>query len=141
MTTSDEQPLRVLLCDDDVALSSALAMLIQCSRGFALVAAPVRTGRAAVDGVDLHRPDVVLMDVNLLGQMDGFQATALIKGRSPTTNVVILSGIADPNRASMNAHDAGAFSFLAKGCSPVDIIAAIGAAGQATRAMGSSTPG
>jgi DNA-binding NarL/FixJ family response regulator len=136
MTTLHERPVRVFICDDDVVLSGALAMLIQGSRGLALVAAPVRSGRAALDGVDLHRPDVVLMDVNLLGQMNGIEATALIRGRSPATNVVILSGAANANRTSRDAHDAGAFSFLPKGCPSADIIAAVGAAGQASRAMG-----
>jgi DNA-binding NarL/FixJ family response regulator len=141
MTTVDDRPLRVLLCDDDVELSHALVLLIKYNRTLALVSTPVRTGRGAVEGVDLHHPDVVLMDVDLLGPMDGYQATVLIKQRSPATNVVILSGVSDVKRGSTNAHDAGAFAFLPKSCSSAEILDALRAAGEATRRIEAITPG
>lgn len=141
MTTLDDEPLRVLLCDDDVELAGALSLLIRYNRGLVLVGAPVRTGRGAVDGVDLHQPDVVLMDVNLLGPMNGFQATVLIRERSPATNVVIMSGITNVAQAVIDAHAAGAFTFLPKTCSSADIVRAVRAAGQANRKLGAVTPG
>jgi DNA-binding NarL/FixJ family response regulator len=133
VTTPDDRPLRVLLCDDDVGLSKALATLIRLSPELALVADPVRTGAGAVDSVDMHHPDVVLMDVNLLGRMTGYQATVLIKERSPATNVVILSSVSDTAQALIDALHAGAFTFLPKTCASSDIVDAVRSAGRATR--------
>jgi DNA-binding NarL/FixJ family response regulator len=133
VATPDDEPVRVLLCDDDVGLTKALATLIRFNPGLALVADPVRTGAGAVDSVDLHHPDVVLMDVNLLGQMDGYQATVLIKERSPATNVVILSSVSNAAQALTDALHAGAFTFLPKTCPSSDIVDAVRSAGRATR--------
>jgi DNA-binding NarL/FixJ family response regulator len=133
MTSRPEAPLRILVCDDDVVLSRALAMLIESITGMELVATPVTTGRGAVAGAAAHHPDVVLMDVNLEGEMDGFAATVLIKQEWPATNVIIMSGMPDPARASTQAHRAGAFDFVPKSRVSQDIVDAVRAAGRATR--------
>lgn len=140
MSTPNNEPLRVLLCDDDIGLAKALATLIRFNPGLALVADPVRTGAGAVDSVDLHHPDVVLMDVNLLGQMTGYQATVLIRERSPATNVVILSSVSDTAQASTDALHAGAFAFLPKTCPYSDIVDAVRSAGRATRERAATRP-
>jgi DNA-binding NarL/FixJ family response regulator len=140
LTAPDDGPLRVLLCDDDVDLTKALTTLIRFNPELALAGAPVRSGRGALDGVDLHHPDVVLMDVNLLGNMDGYQATVLIRERSPATNVVILSGVSNAAQASTDALHAGAFAFLPKTCLSSDIIDAVRSAGRATRETATIKP-
>jgi DNA-binding NarL/FixJ family response regulator len=114
MTLSPEPPVRVVLCDDHRVLSDALATLIGMDEGLVLVAAPVQTGQDAIDAVEQYRPDVVLMDVELIGVMDGFEATRHIKEISPQTNVVVMSGVADPDSALIKAIEAGASGFLPK---------------------------
>jgi DNA-binding NarL/FixJ family response regulator len=104
----------VLLCDDHRILSDALATLIGLDAGLDLVAPPVQTGQDAVDAVLEHGPEVVLMDVELIGAMTGFQATSRIREMSPTTYVVVMSGVGDPDRALINAIEAGASGFLPK---------------------------
>jgi DNA-binding NarL/FixJ family response regulator len=113
--STDPQPqVRVLLCDDHRILSDALATLIGLDAGLDLVAPPVQTGQDAVDAVLEHGPEVVLMDVELIGAMTGFQATSRIREMSPTTYVVVMSGVGDPDRALINAIEAGASGFLPK---------------------------
>lgn len=104
----------MLLCDDHRILSDALATLIGLDAGLDLVAPPVQTGQDAVDAVLEHGPEVVLMDVELIGAMTGFQATSRIREMSPTTYVVVMSGVGDPDRALINAIEAGASGFLPK---------------------------
>lgn len=114
MTLPAEPSIRVLLCDDHRVLSDAFAMLIRSEPGLAMVCDPVATGQDAVDAVRDQRPDVVLMDVELLGQMNGFQATSRIRAISPATSVVVISGVIDPDQALINAIEAGASGFLPK---------------------------
>ena len=105
---------RVLVCDDDQVLSAAVATLIDYTAGMELVGPPVRSGQGAIDAVGLHHPDVVLMDVDLVGRMDGFEATKIIRERAPETHVVIMSGMPDVIQATHDAHAAGASHFLPK---------------------------
>ena len=120
--------IRVLICDDDPILSDALATLIRSTPGLELVAPPAQSGPQVIDAVSRYHPDVVVMDVNLMGLMDGFEATARIRAMSPTTSVVIMSGTTRQERARLLAEQAGASTYLVKAGSNADLITAIHAA-------------
>ena len=120
--------IRVLICDDDPILSDALAILVSYTPDLEVLAPPVQSGQQAIDAVLRHRPDVVVMDVNLIGPMDGFEATTRIRAISPQTNVVIMSGTTHQESARQRAHEVGASSFLVKTGSSADLINAIHAA-------------
>ena len=121
--------IRVLICDDDPSLSDALATLFRFTPGLEMVAPPVQSGQQAIDAVSRFQPDVVVMDVNLMGAMDGFEATARIRASSPRTSVVIMSGTTQQESARLRALEVGASSFLIKTGSNADLINAIKAAG------------
>jgi PAS domain S-box-containing protein len=121
-------PVRVLLCDDDQILRDALGMLIRSDARLELVGEPVQTGREVIDAVVRHLPDVVLMDVELIGEMNGFEATSQIRELCPTTTVVIMSGVADPTAAAIQAIQAGAAAFLPKSQDADSILDAVLAA-------------
>jgi CheY-like chemotaxis protein len=123
-----ESRVRVLLVDDDPILSDALATLISFDAGLDLVTAPVRTGQHALDAVQRHHPDVVLMDIDLLGAMNGYQATSKILELSPATRVVIMSGASDVDRAAANSIAVGASSFLPKTLAVEQLVNALRAA-------------
>jgi signal transduction histidine kinase/AmiR/NasT family two-component response regulator len=119
---------RVLICDDDAILSDALETLVTFTPGLEIVAAAVQTGQQAIDAVIRHQPDVVVMDVDLIGPMNGFEATTRIRDISPTTHVVIMSGTTDQGRARQRSNQAGASTFLPKGGSNAEFVNAIRAA-------------
>ena len=123
--------IRVLICDDDPILNDALATLVGFTPGLEVVGPPVQTGQQAIDAAARLQPDVVVMDVNLIGPMDGFQATAQIRAISPMTSVVIVSGTTNQEGARHDAREAGAAAFLTKTGSNADLISAIKAAGPA----------
>ena len=75
------QRLRVLLAEDNV-VNQHLAVKLLERRGHEV--AVVNTGRQAVDAVAGHAFDAVLMDVQM-PEMDGFEATAVIRRREATT--------------------------------------------------------
>ncbi|WP_246573664.1 response regulator [Kineosporia corallincola] len=79
-------------------------------------------GAEAIELAALHRPDVILMDVQMPGT-DGITATREITGRSPA-RVVILTTF-DREDYLFEALRAGAAGFLLKNASPEDLINAI----------------
>lgn len=61
----------------------------------------VRTGRDAIDAVKKHNPDLILMDIRIVGDMDGIEAMEEIRKFSDV-EVVYLTGNSEPvtkNRA------------------------------------------
>jgi DNA-binding NarL/FixJ family response regulator len=78
----------VVLADDHPFYREGLAALLRKS-GVDVVAS-VPNGTAAIAAVAKHRPDVVLMDLDMPG-MPGVDATRRITLEAPATRVVVLS--------------------------------------------------
>lgn len=118
-----EGQIRLLICEDHRVLADALSLVAGLEDGFELVAEPVPSAEQALELVALHRPDVVLMDVNLSGQMGGLEATRLITAGWPGTKVVVLTAH-DEKRFFVEAVEAGAAGFLTKGASVDEVLEA-----------------
>ena len=73
------QATKILIVEDSIANRDMLTRRLQ-RRGFTVCGAP--DGATGVAMSVSEKPDVILMDV-ALGEMDGWQATRLIKGRRP----------------------------------------------------------
>jgi two-component system nitrate/nitrite response regulator NarL len=91
------------------------------------VVAKAEDGLAAIQAVERHRPDIVLMDISLQ-VINGLDAAWVIRSRFPGVKVILLT-IHDLKLASEAASKAGACCCLDKGCSPNELIQAILAAG------------
>jgi len=76
-------------------------------------------GQEAVRLVEESRPDVVLMDARM-PEMDGLEATRLIKARWPQVKVIVLSMYADYMTDTLAA---GADAFVSKGEPPERLLA------------------
>ena len=74
-----------------------------------------------------ERPDVVIMDMRMEGDMDGITAIRAIRDRYPKTQVVALSSFFDQNLVQ-GAMQAGAIGYLVKGSSRSELVEAIRAA-------------
>jgi len=81
------------------------------------------TGQEAVDKARELCPDIILMDLSLPG-MDGWEATREIRKdpRLQAASIVVLSGHARPGMDEV-ARRAGCTAFIAKPCSPTDLVA------------------
>ena len=78
-------------------------------------------GQEAVHLVEESQPHVVLMDVRM-PEMDGVEATRLIKARWPQVKVIVLSMYAD---YMADALAAGADAFVSKGEPPERLLATL----------------
>lgn len=69
-------------------------------------------GIEAVEMVNVHRPDLVLIDARL-PRMDGFEATRIITGKHPKIKVILLTLLTDDG-TRVKALEAGACHCLSK---------------------------
>lgn len=115
------EPTSLLICDDHRILTDAIAAIVSSDPGLRLVTAPVDNGPDAVRLSAEHRPDVVLMDIELRGQMNGIEATRRITQVSPTSRVVVVSGHKRPT-VLIEAVEAGASGFLDKNTAIDDLL-------------------
>lgn len=86
--------MRLVLCDDHRILVESLAVALQ-ARGYDVMAVAT-TADECLKAVAEHRPDVCLLDLCLPGENDGVQTAREIRTAHPDTQVLILSGLADP---------------------------------------------
>ncbi|MFO8028969.1 MAG: response regulator [Cyclonatronaceae bacterium] len=83
---------RILIVEDDLILSLLLEKHLQ-KMGFE-IAAKVNNGEDAVGTIRHEKPDLVLMDIKLLGEMDGVEATRRVREFSEVP-VLYLTGNSD----------------------------------------------
>jgi CheY-like chemotaxis protein len=113
-------PVQTLIVDDSHRSRAGLRALLTTSPDIEVVAEAC-SGGEAVEQVEKHLPDVVLMDVRMPG-MDGLTAARYIKKKWPQIRVVLLT-MYDTYREEAQA--AGAEAYLIKGCSLDEILQAL----------------
>jgi DNA-binding NarL/FixJ family response regulator len=114
--------IRVLLVDDDALVRSGLRMMLAGAESIEVVG-ETDDGRGVLSAVDLHRPDVVLMDIRM-PQVDGIAATRLLRSQPAAPAVVVLTTF-DTDELVLRALRAGAAGFLLKDTPPAEIVRAV----------------
>ncbi|HTS88677.1 MAG TPA: type II/IV secretion system protein [Gemmatimonadales bacterium] len=101
----------VLLVDDEDSLRRVMRDLL-LRDGFDVVEA--RTGAEALDQVDRHAPDIVVLDLNLPG-MDGYSVLSELRTRPATQRipVIVLTAKGDEDN-EVRVFELGADDFLSK---------------------------
>ena len=117
-----DDKIRVLIVDDIADTRESLAKLLSFEKDIE-VSGSVGSGQEAVDFAKQHRPNVILMDINMQ-PMDGITATEIITNVVPESPIIMMSvqGEQDYLRRSMLA---GAREFLVKPFSADELINAI----------------
>lgn len=113
--------IRVVIVDDQPVVRAGLVRILGPTDGFEVVA-ECDDGDEAVDAVNDHHPDVVLMDVRMRRQ-DGITTTRLLAAHSDVP-VLILTTF-DDDDVLWGALDAGAVGFVLKDVRASDLIAAV----------------
>ena len=117
--------IRVLIAEDHGVVRAGLEQLLGGFSELEVVASAANGEEAAALARE-HRPDVVLMDLQM-PEVDGIEATRRIKADLPDTRVVVLTSFSDRDRI-LRALDAGAIGYLLKDADPKELLNGITAA-------------
>jgi DNA-binding NarL/FixJ family response regulator len=104
--------LRVVLADDTAEYRLLLRIILEQDGRFEVVG-EAADGAEAVRVTTTERPDVLVLDL-AMPVMDGLQAIPEIRGGSPETAIVVLSGFAR-GRLDRQALSRGATAYVEKG--------------------------
>jgi len=113
--------IRLLLADDHRMLREGLRRSMT-EEGFDVVG-EAENGEDAVRMAEELEPDVILMDVSM-PEMDGVEATRLIRATDSATRVIMLTMHADADVLA-DAIRAGASGYLVKDCSTEEVASAV----------------
>lgn len=85
---------KVLIVEDEY--TSALVLRMQLEKLGYVVLGTHSRGEDAVLFMETHEADVILMDINLAGSMDGIEAARLIKEKRDIP-IIFVTGYSDPD--------------------------------------------
>jgi len=113
----------VLVVDDQAMVRAGLRMILEAESDIRVVA-EAEDGAKAISATQVHRPNVVLMDIQM-PVMNGLDATRQItRQHGQTTRVLILTTF-ERDDYIFEALRAGASGFILKNAPPEDLVAAV----------------
>jgi DNA-binding NarL/FixJ family response regulator len=101
---------RVLIIDDNAAYRAAVRQLLE--RGGFMVVAEAGDGSKGIEDARTHRPDVVIVDVQLPGA-DGFEVAERLAGLDVPLAVILTSSLDDSDFGALVA-SSSALGFIPK---------------------------
>jgi DNA-binding NarL/FixJ family response regulator len=122
-----DQPLRIVIADDQASVREGLVLLLGGLPGIEVVGA-AGDGEQALELVAEHRPDAILLDLHM-PVLDGIGATRRLVAEHPGVAIVVLTTYAD-DTSVLEALRAGARSYLTKDADRADIGRALQAAAE-----------
>jgi len=131
----DDDPIRVLLADDQRVVREGLQMLLGLLPGIEVVGSAA-DGEEAVRLAVARAADVVLMDLRM-PRMDGIEATRRLAEARPAARVIALTTYADEPTV-LSALRAGARGYLTKDAGADEISRAIAAVARGEAALDSA---
>jgi two-component system, chemotaxis family, protein-glutamate methylesterase/glutaminase len=110
---SKNKRIKVLVVEDSHVVQMLLVHLLSTDPQIQVIGT-AKNGRQALEFVEEHSPDVVLMDVQM-PEMDGFEATRRIMESRPVP-IIICSGIDNPHETitTFRLMEVGAVAFVEK---------------------------
>jgi CheY-like chemotaxis protein len=126
LTSSPEKKskVKILLVEDEASTALAMTLILR-DMGF-LTCQPAATGRMALERLVLDKPDVVLMDINLPGDLNGIETVRrmALPGRPA---IIFITGYSSPDLLE-RAWDLGPAAILTKPVKPEALKSAINSA-------------
>ena len=114
--------IKVMIADDQELIRDSLKIVLE-QNGDMQVSALASDGQECLDLIEQDRPDVILMDVRM-PEVDGVQATRIIKEKYPEVSIIILTTF-DDDEYVFNALKYGASGYMLKGVSVSELSSAI----------------
>ncbi len=114
--------IKVLIADDHHVVRRGLLFFLKTQKEIEIVG-EATNGKEAVELVEQLKPDVVLMDL-VMPEMDGIEATKVIKEKHPDIHILILTSFSDQDHV-IPAIQAGATGYQLKDIEPDELVKSI----------------
>ena len=121
MAEGDE--ITIVLADDHSVVRSGLRLLLDQAGGMRVVS-EAGDAESAVRTVLGHKPKVLVLDLNMPGQLTSLEAIPKVSQASPDTRVVVLTMQEDPEFARQ-ALQAGAAGYVLKEAADTELVEAV----------------
>jgi DNA-binding NarL/FixJ family response regulator len=117
--------IKISIVDDQNLFRESLALLIDTVGGFEIVSASDSglTFLEKLKDVDIKRPEIVLLDMDMPG-MNGIELNSILNKEYPYIRIIVLSVHVQPLLIAQMIN-AGAAAYLAKNCNKEELILAI----------------
>jgi two-component system, NarL family, response regulator NreC len=120
---ADDEPITIVLADDHVVVRSGLRMVLERAGGFDVVS-EAGDADAALRTVLGHKPAILVLDLNMPGELTSLDAIPRVQEASPGTRVVVLTMQDDPEFAR-RALRAGAAGYVLKEAADDELVDAV----------------
>ena len=104
----------VLIAEDMDILRQDIREILE-KTGEIMVVAEAASGKAALEEYLLHRPDIVLMDIEMESKTAGIEAAEKILEKDPGARIIYLTSH-DSDEIIVSALATGARDYVVKGC-------------------------
>jgi len=118
-----EGTITIVVADDHPVVRSGLRLLLEVEEGFEVVA-EAADAESALRTVLGYKPSVLVLDLNMPGDMTSLDAIPQVRDRSPGTSVVVLTMQEDPSFARA-ALQAGARGYVLKDSANSELVEAV----------------
>jgi two-component system, NarL family, response regulator NreC len=115
--------IRLVLADDHAVVRTGLRLLLDAEEGIEVVA-EAGDAEAALRAVLGYKPDVLILDLNMPGELSSLEALPGVSERSPGTRTVVLTMQEDPEFAR-RALRAGAAAYVLKEAADAELVEAV----------------
>jgi two-component system response regulator NreC len=119
---SAARPIRIVLADDHAVVRRGLELLLDAEPGFEVVAS-VGDVEAALRTTRGHKPDVLVLDLNMPGG-SSLDAIPRIRSASPQTQIAVLT-MQDEPAFARQALSAGALAYVLKEAADDELVTAV----------------
>lgn len=114
---------RVLIVEDDPEIRNSFSLIVNSSQKF-YVASAYATCEEAIKHMNSDRPDIVLMDIELPGGMNGIQGTKIIKEKHPHADIIMVT-VYEDNELVFEALKSGASGYITKSANYLELLSAL----------------
>lgn len=114
---------RVLIIEDDPEIRSSFAMIVDSSQKFTVVNS-YGNCEDAIKHINSDKPDIVLMDVELPGGMNGIKGTKIIKDKSPNSDIIMVT-VYEDSEMVYEALKSGASGYITKSANYMELLSAL----------------
>ena len=115
--------IRILLADDNTEIRGYFRGILEREPGFSIVG-EAGSGRECILLAQQHRPDIILMDIQMETETAGIEATRYIHEKLPECKIIILT-IHSDDEMLFQAFSVGAMDYIVKTDSISKIVSSI----------------